>query len=534
MTTLQVLFDNSLFALFVVVGGGLLLGEISISGIKFGTSMVLLTALVAGHFGVELPPIIGSVGLVLFVYCVGIGAGGRFFRALAREGSALAKLSLGVTVLAAVLTVVVARGFGLPADLAAGIFAGALTSTPALAAADEAMRAGGLHSNLVIGYGIAYPFGIIGVVLFVQVLPRLMRWNLDEPRPAPGSAEGEIANVLVEVTNPALLGKPIAGSFILERHQCQVSRVLKENHLEPLSPDDVFAQSQRLLLVGERRELDDVVELIGRRAEGRYALNTDRERRRLLVTRRDFAGRTLGEIDPVGHYGVVVTRITRLGLTFVPRRDTVIENLDVLTTVGMESNLAAFSEAVGHRESHMDATDLLSLSVGIAAGVLLGMIPWALPGSKPITLGMAGGPLIAGLLLGHFGRVGAIVGHIPRPTRLLLQELGLVLFLADAGLKGGEHLVETVRSYGAIVFVMGMAVTLIPMLCVIPLGRKILRLSPLQTLGGICGGMTSTPALGALTSKTEAQTPIISYATAYPVALVIMTVLAKIVVSVLQ
>ncbi|MGF1452321.1 MAG: aspartate:alanine exchanger family transporter, partial [Opitutales bacterium] len=519
-----------------IVGSGLLLGRISVKGIELGTSMVLFTALLAGHlthaWGIELSlAMAGNVGLVLFVYCVGVGAGGRFFRALAREGSSLAKLSLLVTILAALLTWLFAAVLDLPVDLATGIFAGALTSTPALAGADEALRESlGTASDLVIGYGIAYPFGVIGVVLFVQLLPRLLRWRLNEDNGAVPS-ETRIGNALVEVVNPNVFGQTIVSSNVSQRHHCQVSRVVRGGKLSPVSPADQFCEGQRVLLVGEEDELEDVIELLGHRVEGDYTYDTDRERRRLLVTNREFAGKSIRELNLTGRYGVTVTRISRLGITFVPQATTVVEKHDILTTVGMEENLRQFAETIGHRETQIDVTDLLSLSVGIALGVLLGMIPFALPGSPAITLGMAGGPLIAGLLLGHFGKVGGIVGYIPRPTRSLLQELGLVLFLADAGVKGGARLVETVSTHGVMVFVMGIAITLLPMLAALPLARVWLKLSPLQALGGICGGMTSTPALGAITAKTESQIPIISYATAYPVALVIMTLLAKLLVK---
>ncbi len=531
METLQVLFANPVFALFAVIGSGLLLGRVQIGGIELGSSMVLFTALVAGHFGVELAPLAGQVGLVLFVYCVGIGAGGRFFRALAREGSALAKLSIIITVVAALLTFGFARLLNLPADLATGIFAGALTSTPALASADEALRSLDLP-NLVIGYGISYPFGVIGVVLFVQLMPRFLRWRMSEEGPA-APTEVKIRNALVEVTNANLVGQLIVGSSLSERHHCQISRVVRGDRLSPITPDDVFTLGQRVMVVGEDGALEDVIDLLGKRVTGDYAYDTERERRRLVLTNRHEAGRPLRELNFTGRYGVIVTRVSRLGITFVPHGSTVIERNDIVTAVGTEAALATFAEAIGHRDSQIDVTDLVSLTVGLALGVLLGMIPFSLPGSPSITLGMAGGPLLAGLLLGHFGRVGNIIGYIPRPTRNLLAELGLVLFLADAGIKGGGRLVETVGQYGVMVFVMGLAITLLPMLVAIPLARHWLKLSPLQTLGGICGGMTSTPALGAITAKTDSQTPIIGYATAYPVALVIMTVLAKLLVSVL-
>lgn len=530
MATLEILFENDIFALFAVIGSGLLLGQVTVAGLSLGTSAVLFTALLAGHFGVELAPALGKIGLVLFVYCVGVGAGGRFFRSLAREGSQLAKLSLVITITAALITWCFATALDMPPDLATGIFAGALTSTPALAGADEALRALGDSSALVIGYGIAYPFGVIGVVLFVQVLPGILKWKLNAP--TSDAQSPQITNALVKVSNPNLFGRRIWDTNVTERHGFQISRVLRQGRLEPLSERDEFEDQQRLLIVGEPEEIELAIEHIGQRVTDgeQYAFDTSREQRKLLVTSPEFAGRSIRDLNSLSQHGVVITRITRLGLTFVPRGSTIVEKHDLLTTVGTETCLASFAEAIGHRETQIGITDLLSLSMGIAAGVFLGMLPIALPGGSPITLGMAGGPMIAGLLLGHFGKVGGIVGHIPRPTRMLLQELGLVLFLADAGIKGGGQLAETVSEYGLVVFLMGVAVTILPMLLALPIARKWLNLSELQTLGGVCGGMTSTPALGALTAKTDSQLPIVSYAAAYPVALVIMTILAKLIV----
>jgi putative transport protein len=240
-----------------------------------------------------------------------------------------------------------------------------------------------------------------------------------------------------------------------------------------------------------------------------------------------MAGQTIREIAPLKNHGIVITRITRLGLTFVPNASTVIENNDQLTAVGRIDDLKGFAKAVGHRSNAIDTTDLLSLSAGLTLGIIVGLIPIGLPGATPVTLGLAGGPLLVALLLGHFGRVGRIVGHIPRPTRLLLQELGLVFFLASAGVRGGGALTDTVSEYGLMVFALGLLVSLVPLIVAWPLARGMFKLDPLQSLGGICGGMTSTPALGAITAKTDSQVPVVSYVSAYPVALIVMIIVAK-------
>lgn len=386
LEALHNLFLNQpLVVLFALIATGLLLGSVKAKGINLGSSGVLFTALLAGHLGYSIPAGVGTLGLVLFVYCVGIGAGDRFFASLAREGAALAKLAVLIVALGAATTWVGATLLDIPAGLATGIFAGALTSTPALAAATEGMAAKGGADAVSIGYGIAYPFGVIGVVLFVQVLPRILKTDIE-----------------------------------------------RQNHS-----------------------------------------------------------------------------------TCVDRAD----------------GLKRGSTTAEHCGSGIDATCLLSLSVGLTLGILLGMLPFGLPGGTPITLGMAGGPLFVALILGHFGKIGPIVGFIPRQTRMLLQELGLVFFLANAGVRGGGTLMATLQEHGFVLFGLGICVSVFPLIAAWPVATHFFKMNPLQALGGICGGMTSTPALGALTSKTDSQTPVTSYVSAYPVALIFMIIIAKVLIK---
>lgn len=520
--------EQGFVVLFVIIALGLLMGRFSFKGINLGSSGVLFIALLAGHMGYAVPDGVGTLGLVLFVYCIGIGAGGRFFAAIARDGATLAKLACLIVISGGAVTWLGAKLLNLPADLAAGIFAGALTSTPALAAAVESFES--TASGVSIGYGIAYPFGVIGVVLFVQILPRIMGYDLDAlatENELYNHSESNVINVLVEVTNANLFGKKIANSGISNFNACQISRVYKEDQLAPLSYGDVYTENQLLLLVGRATEIEMAIDYLGARSEKPILINAENERRTLLVTDRAISGKRLQDIASLKSYGVVITRITRLGFTFVPNSTTVIEVNDQLTTVGSSDDLINFSKIVGHRSSAIDATDLLSLSAGLSLGIIVSLIPFSLPGGSPVTLGLAGGPLLVALFLGHFGKVGNIVGHIPRPTRILLQELGLVFFLAHAGIRGGESLVETVQIYGPLLFLLGFCITVVPLALAWVLARKCFKLDPLQSLGGICGSMTSTPALGALTAKTDSQVPVVSYVSAYPIALIVMILLAK-------
>ncbi len=530
----QLLLDQPLIALFAIIASGLLFGSFTIKGINLGSSGVLFTALLAGHLGYSIPGGIGTLGLVLFVYCVGIGAGGRFFASVAREGATLGKLALVIVATGGAITWAGAKLLDLPVDLATGIFAGALTSTPALAAATESLT--DAASGVSIGYGIAYPFGVIGVVLFVQLLPRLLKHDLNAiaaEHEAEDNTDERVITVLVEVTNQNLVGKKIAEAGISNLNACRVSRIFKEGQLIPLSYSDEFSQGQLLLLVGLNKEITIAIDTLGHRSDRHLLKDVENERQNLLVTEHKIAGKSIRELASLKHYGVVITRITRGGLTFVPNTATLIETHDNLTTVGRTEDLKVFAKAIGHRSTAIDSTDLLSLSVGLTLGIVAGLIPIGLPGSTPITLGLAGGPLLVALLLGHFGKVGRIVGHIPRPTRLLLQDLGLVFFLANAGVEGGVSLVATVQQYGITLFGLGILVSVVPLILAWPLARKLFKLDPLQALGGICGGMTSTPALGAITAKTDSQVPVISYVSAYPVALIVMILITKILIGLL-
>lgn len=532
MSALHAIFDNALIVLFMVVGLGLLLGSVTVKGIGLGSSGVLFVALLAGHLGLEIPGGVGSFGLVLFVYCVGIGAGPRFFPALAREGGGLAKLGFVIVGTGAAAAWALGRAFELPADLTAGLFAGALTSTPALAAATEGAGDGG--QGVAIGYGIAYPFGVIGVVLFVQLLPKILKPKQEEPVEDDLEAESnEVRNVLVDVTNSNLLGMSIADAN-MAGFGCQVSRVLRDGRLVPISVDEVFEEGQSLLLVGRDKSIHLAADYLGKVSDRSFVMDTEHERQRLVVTAKEVGGKTLEEIGTLRNFGVTVTRVSRLGHVFVPTPSTKVETYDVLTVVGASESVSKFSNYIGHRPQAFDQTDMISLAVGLSAGIFCGMIPISLPGGESsMTLGLAGGPLFVALVLGYFGRIGRVVGHIPRPTRMLLQELGLVLFLANAGIVGGANLGETIAKYGWVVFVTGALITVLPLVAAYPIARKMLGLTQAQTLGGICGGMTSTPALGAITASTNSQQPIVSYATAYPVALIMMTVLAKILLQIL-
>ena len=547
---LTTLLSQPLIAVFFVIAVGMLIGQIKIKEISLGTSGVLFAALGFGAFrptveGADLVAesfhVLGKMGLVLFVYCVGLAAGPTFFRAFKSGAKNLVKLGVVIVILGTIATVGFSKGFNVPIDLSVGIFAGAMTSTPALAAATEAvgnMPTGqGLDvADVVVGYGIAYAFGVIGVVLFVQLLPRLLGKDLmkmgEEARAE--DPKREIVRSLVHVTNGAVDGMhPDEVPLIMEM-MCVVPRVVRDGKLVPVDGDFVLRKGMDVLVIGRRFRVKSVMDYLGVRSKEKPLMDSEHERRHIVATSSDIVGTTFEDLKPIRKWGVTVTRLNRVDVEFVPRMDEVIQNGDVLTVVGTEEDLQKFAEVAGHREAAVHETDIISLAVGIVAGVVVGLIPLTLPGAEGagFKLGLAGGPLLVSLLLGHFGRIGRVVGRMPRASRIVLMDLGLVFFLANAGMKAGGQMFDVIRDQGGMLLVMGAVVTLVPMLFGYLAARVWLKMPMLEVLGAVCGGMTSTPGLGAITAKTDSDVPVISYAAAYPIALILMTVFAKLIVSV--
>jgi putative transport protein len=527
---LSALLADPLTTLLLVIGLGLLLGRVQVCHVSLGSSGVLFVALLAGHLGYSVPNV-DTIGVILFVYCVGLNAGPGFFHEMAHRGTKLAKLALVVALSGALAAYLVGTAFDLPADLVTGVFAGALTSTPALAAATSAAGEG---SSVAVGFGIGYVVGIVGVVLFLQGLPALMRADLR----AIGEEEGEgdaqdraIVRALIEVQNPSVHGKRPAELPIISDLNCQVSRVLRDGRLMPLDGAFTFANGDEVMVVGQRRGLESVVDLLGRRsARADYLFDTENQRMRIVVSSREVDGRSLEELRLRSHFGVTISRIMRHDKELVPKASDTICYGDVLSAVGQPADLERFKTFAGHRARSASETDLISVSVGMVLGVILGSVSFELFGLR-FSLGVAGGPLVVALLLGHFGRIGRITGHVPLASRLLLNEVGLSLLLAAAGVDAGRHLQPIIAEHGLTLLASAVIVAFVPMVVGVLAARFLFKLDLLATLGALAGSMTSTPGLGAITDRTDSNRPVVTYAAIYPVALILMTILAPILLS---
>jgi len=527
-----------LTVLLGVIATGLLLGRLSLRGISFGTSAILFVALLAGHFQLTVPEGFGTLGLALFVYCVGISAGPTFFRGLIARGRVMASLGALIVVSGVAVTWCCAKLLNLPADLAGGMMAGALTSTPALGAISESASD---TTHVAVGFGVAYPIGIVTVVMFVQLA---IKWFQPVASPNAETPESEAESSLtgqpsirrqaVEIVNPVIAGKRPSEVAVLSDSSCQISRVQVDSRWRPTPPDYVFVVGEHVMLVGEQAEVERVAETLGVFLNEEHpVLNADGERTDVVVTSPSIYGQSLKQLRLRSRYGVTVARIRRHEMEFVPSSRTRIEFGDILTLVGEPNALKAIKHVVGHRPRTLNETDLLSLVVGVGIGILVGNVALDFAGLS-VSLGIAGGPLVVGLILGHFRRIGPIRGSFPPAAQLLMTEGGLALFLADAGVHAGADVGPVLAEHGPLLCVAASAIVTIPMLLGFAAARYCFGLSLLEGLGSTCGGMTSTPGLAVLTGATDSSRPVTSYVAAYPVALVLLTIAGPLLVELLN
>lgn len=520
---LQTIVLGSLIAL------GLILGRVRLGGLSLGTSAILFAALVAGHFGLAIPAGVGTLGLALFVYSVGLAGGPTFFRGL---GSQAAKISLlgsiivitGVLVAAAMIEV-----FHLPSALAGGLLAGALTSTPALGAISQAMD---FDPAVAVGFGVAYPIGIFAVTLMVQLTLRASGQNAAAVAGvADDSSSNRIVRCIVKITNPAVVDRRPSQLAVSEHGSCQLSRLCIDGKWDPIPSDYTIALGDEIIMVGDQSALDNWGPTLGEVRDAEHiVLDADHQRKNVVVTSPDFVDRSLAELKLRSRFAISVTRIHRHDLEFVPSSQTRLRFGDLITIVGSSESLRKITGAAGHRPRTLHETDLLSLAVGITAGLMIGSLTVDVSGLS-VSLGLAGGPLLSGLVLGHFRQLGPISGSFPPASKMLLTEGGLALFLADAGVRAGGGVVEILSQSGMTVCIAAIAIALTPMFVGYFIAAWLMRLSIWTSLGAMCGGMTSTPGLAVLTSATDKPDPVTGYVAAYPAALVVITIVSPIMIQ---
>lgn len=540
----ETLKAQPILTLFLVLGTGYLIGNIRITGFSLGpVAGVLFAGLLLGHFGFLMSPNTQALGFTLFIFSVGYQAGPRFFDVLKADGLKYFSLAVVVAFTGFGVVVVVARLLSLEPGVGAGLLAGGLTSSPTLAAAQEAIRSGqvtpsdgwpaeAVIGNIATGFAITYIFGLASLITIIKFLPRALGIDLVSEA---GRLEGEegdadmaaCANVQVRfyrVTDEEITTAPLAE---FQKRFCDgtsVVRVRRHGTLRTIDSLDFLQLGDELEILGPVEyftgAINDICEEFS--PEG-VCPGARTETVPIVVINADAVGRTLGELDIPRRFGVVVARVQRMRIDVPNSNSLELQKGDVLTVVGPEENVDLLGEVIGHVEREISETDMVTFALGIAAGIGLGMLSFRVGGIS-IRLGSAGGLLAAGIMIGFLRTVRPTFGRLPDGARWFLMEFGLLLFMAGVGLRAGGDIVQTFSRAGPTLALAGVVVTMITMVVAYIFGRMVLKLNPVLLLGAITGAMTSGAALSVITREAKSSVPALGYTGAYAFSSVLLAI----------
>ena len=536
MTTL---FADQMLALFTILALGALLGSFTWRGISLGSAGVLFVALVFGHFGISVPAAVMNLGLLLFVYAVGLQAGPRFFRMFRKQGLRYVIIGISVALTGALATLGLAYVLKLPDDLAAGLYTGALTCTPALAAALDvfARLLPSTSAAVSVGYGIAYPFSMIGVVLLVQFLPRLLKRDLRaEEQNWQAERQKEMPSLVVKqllITNQNMDGKSLRELDPHRLAHVNITRVRRGDVVSMVTPDFVLHLGDVLMAVGPQSEMEKIKLVLGDETEVPMDMNASIATQDLELNSARFVGKSLAELQIWENYGVIITRIRRQGLEISPVGSMLLEIGDGLHVVGDRSDVQEFIKVAGGDTRKAEETNMLPYLLGLVLGIILGLIPFRLANGVDVKLGTAGGAFLVSLLIGHFGKIGPLRLYVPAAAKNLTRELGLMLFLAGAGTTAGAQLVQVIQKQGWSLLLAGAAITILSVAVALFLTIKVFKLETLGTLGALTAAMTNPPGLSAANNQTSTDQATLAYASVYPAALIFKILFAQILVTLL-
>jgi putative transport protein len=536
---------HAVLAFSLVIALGLALGSIGIRGVRLGTAGVLFAGLFLGQAGLHIDTSIlefaRDFGLILFVYTVGLQVGPSFFSSLKRQGLELNLLGAAIVLLGGLIVIGLRFLLNFSVPAIAGLFSGATTNTPSLAAGQAALLTlkslpTGSSDFLGMAYAVAYPFGVVGIILTMLLIRKTFSADSQLEGNA-GSGKGDDSQSPefrdIEVTNPNIDGLSIRDLPFVGGSAVIFSRLHQGGKVVVPEPDSVIRVGDSLRLVGARTKLAEFETAIGKKSKISLAdLPSELTTERLYVTKRPVLGKSLGELNFEHFYGTVATRITRAGIEFPASDQARLQFGDLLFIVGPKEGVAKISALVGNKTEALNSPHIVPVFVGIMLGVILGSLPIALPGiPAPVRLGLAGGPLLVALALSRIGRIGPLIWYMTPGANLVIREIGIALFLACVGLKSGSRLLEVLLSGNGIAWLLGGAcVTLVPLVTVGLIARRFLKIDYPTICGVLAGSMTDPPALAFATSFTKSDRPLTAYAAVYPLVMILRVFLVQIMV----
>lgn len=535
---------HSILVIALVISIGLLLGKIKIFGISLGTTWILFFGIFLGHFGLridaDLLHFLKEFGLILFIYSIGMQVGPSFFSSFKQGGITLNILASGVVFLGVLITYIIHLATGLPIATMVGILSGAVTNTPGLGAAQQTYTdvTGASDPTIATAYAVAYPLGVVGIIMSIVLFRYIFKINFEKEC---DNIENNDASKMVEahmfslqVANPSIFGKNIRQVKKLIDKEFVISRVLhaKNGVLVVPQTDTVLEENDKVLVVSNFKNIDVIEALIGERIDMDRnewnKLDSQLVSRRISITRSGINGRSIGSLKLRNMFGVNITRVNRAGVDLIADSRLQLQLGDRVTVVGSEESIANVEKFLGNSLKRLREPNLITIFIGIALGVLVGSIPFMIPGvPQPVKLGLAGGPLIVAILISKFGPKYKLVTYTTMSANLMLREIGIAIFLACVGLGAGENFVETVVNGGYKWVGYGVIITVVPLLIIGIIGRKVCKLNYFTLIGLIAGSMTDPPALSYANSTAGNDIPAVSYATVYPLTMFLRVITAQ-------
>ena len=525
---------HSIFVLALAIAIGIFLGaKLKFKGITLGITWILFCAIACSHFGMRLDPLVESfakdLGLILFVYSIGLQVGPGFFSSFGKGGLRLNMLAAGIVLLGCVTAYVIHLVSGTDIATMTGVLFGAVTNTPGLGAAQQTFQdlTGIANPDIASGYAMAYPLGVVGILFSLLVLRWIFRVQLDKEEEQVKAEKGEeqqVASFDMKLTNPQIEGIRVRDLKLLTHVNLVVSRLLDAQGVESMpDADTILHIGDRVRFVGDAKN-ERTIMLLGEKTEVAWdekEKNMHLISRHIVVTKSKMNGRRIGDLKVRAAYQITITRIRRAGIELLATPDLILQLGDRLTVVGEQEAVDKVAQVFGNSTKKLDAPNLASLFFGIILGVALGSIPFALPGlSQPFKLGIAGGTLIIAILMGAFGTKWHLVTYTTSSANLMIREIGISLFLAAVGFGAGGSFVETLLDGGYVWIGYGVIITLLPLLLIGFIARKGYKLDYFTLMGLIAGSTTDPPALAYATSQSSANDrAAVAYSTVYPLTM---------------
>lgn len=535
-----------------VIAVGVMLGKLKFRGVSFGVAFILFTGIVVAHFGftgnLKTIGFIQDFGLILFVYSLGLQVGPSFFTSFRKGGMRMNRLAvymvlLNLAVAIGVYYLLFDRTDPDSFAMLVGVLSGAVTNTPGLGAAEEALRqTGNTGVEIASGYACAYPLAVLGVIM----VPMIVKWicRIRDNEENEQLASQEVADTsqkpmrqYIEMQNERLDGKTIIELRRLINREFICSRLMHQGQVITPHRETVVNLGDQLCVVSSEDDAEAISTLLGSLVEVEWDKAKGSEplvSRRIVVTKEKLNGKTLGELHLGSIYDVTITRVVRSGTELFASASLILQVGDRLTVVGKESSVSAVAQRVGNELKRLDAPNIATIFIGIMVGVLFGSIPFSIPGiPTPMKLGLAGGPLIVAILISRFGYKLGLVTYTKASANMMLREVGIALFLASVGIKSGATFFETVTSGDGLIYMLGgLLITVIPVFIVALLARKRYKMNYYSIIGLVAGASTNPPALAFANSQTEHDAPAVAYSTVYPLTMFLRILTAQLMVLV--